>query len=90
MFQGFAEGKQLLEKLQDQNLYTNNALSFAVCKVCRPKPRSTDMFCVYPWNKHSLCVCVYMSLNGFMELLFYKIVRTFWLVLKASKMPFKG
>lgn len=58
MFQGFAEGKQLLEKLQDQNLYTNNALSFAVYKVLRLMPRSTDMFSIYPWNKHNLCVCV--------------------------------
>lgn len=48
MFEGFAEGKQLLEKLQDQNLYTNNALSFAVYKVYRLKPRSTDMFSIYP------------------------------------------
>lgn len=29
MFEGFTEGKQLLEKLHDQDLRTNNARSFA-------------------------------------------------------------
>lgn len=29
MFEGFAEGKQILENLQDQDLHNNSALSFA-------------------------------------------------------------